>query len=224
MFYSLVIIYVSVASPTGETVRLICIARDPVFANALLYHPQEMISCMAAFQVTPAFMSQYVQTYFEDLGWPALTMFSYVHKFLTKGGRSQSVILAKLADIMGAGRDAWDEQPDLKKLTLAWNMVELTEDSRYWQGPEHLAQSLLGIWFAAAHQPWMFLDFIMLTLAVRPDLQDDIRREIRGSEPLDYSGIHSLPFLDSFIKEVVRLHPLDTSKSRISSTRPVGYS
>ena len=92
-------------------------------------------------------------------------------------------------------------------------MVEFTEGSKYWQGPEHLAQSLLGIWFAAAHQPWMFLDFIMLTLAVRPDLQEAIRQEIGDAKSLDYTRIHNLPFLDSFIKEVVRLHPLDTSES-----------
>ncbi|KAL5392300.1 hypothetical protein DPSP01_000814 [Paraphaeosphaeria sporulosa] len=202
-----------VTLPIAETVRTMAsramcvmffgetLSRDTVFANALLRHPKEMISCMAAFQITPTFMSP------------------YVHKFLTKGGRSQNLILEKLADIMGAGRDAWDEKPEMKKLTLAWNMAELTADSKYWQGPEHLAQSLLGIWFAAAHQPWMFLDFIILILAVRPDLQEAIRQEVRDSGPLDYSVIHRLPLLDSLIKEVVRLHPLDTMAVRRKAMR-----
>lgn len=126
------------------------------------------------------------------------------------------MILSRLADIMGSGRDAWNEEPSIKHLTLAWNMVELTQDSNYWQGPEHRAQSLLGIWFAAAHQPWMFLDFIMLTLAVRPDLQEALRQEIEDSGTLDYCTLQSLPFLDSVIKEVVRLHPLDTSELALS--------
>lgn len=30
---------------------------DPVFADALLRHPKEMVSCMAAFQITPSFLS-----------------------------------------------------------------------------------------------------------------------------------------------------------------------
>lgn len=91
-------------------------------------------------------------------------------------------------------------------------MVELTEGSDYWQGPEHLAQSLLGIWFAAAHQPWMNLDFIMLTLGSRPDIQEALREEIGDIEELDYDRLRNLKLLDSFVKEVVRLHPLDTSK------------
>lgn len=99
------------------------------------------------------------------------------------------------------------------QLTLAWNMVELTKESTYWQGPDHLAQSLLGVWFAAAHQPWMNLDFITLTLSTRPDIQAALREEIGDFDALDYDRLHSLPLLDSFIKEVVRLHPLDKSTS-----------
>ncbi|OAG09463.1 cytochrome P450, partial [Paraphaeosphaeria sporulosa] len=211
-----------VTLPIAETVRTMAsramcvmffgetLSRDTVFANALLRHPKEMISCMAAFQITPTFMSPYAQT---------SSRMTYADCFLTKGGRSQNLILEKLADIMGAGRDAWDEKPEMKKLTLAWNMAELTADNKYWQGPEHLAQSLLGIWFAAAHQPWMFLDFIILILAVRPDLQEAIRQEVRDSGPLDYSVIHRLPLLDSLIKEVVRLHPLDTMAVRRKAMR-----
>lgn len=30
---------------------------DPIFADALLRHPKEMVSCMAAFQITPSFLS-----------------------------------------------------------------------------------------------------------------------------------------------------------------------
>lgn len=33
-------------------------------------------------------------------------------------------------------------------------MMSLSEGNTYWT-PEVLAQALLGIWFAASHQPWM---------------------------------------------------------------------
>ena len=36
----------------GET-----LSSDPIFADALLRHPKEMVSCMAAFQITPSFLS-----------------------------------------------------------------------------------------------------------------------------------------------------------------------
>lgn len=32
-------------------------SRDPVFADALIRHPQEMVKCMAAFQIVPGFLS-----------------------------------------------------------------------------------------------------------------------------------------------------------------------
>lgn len=92
------------------------------------------------------------------------------------------------------------------------NMTELTESSDYWN-PELLSQSLLGIWFAAAHQPWMNLHFIMIEICTRPQWQEALRQEIQQHSPLDYKTLEGLPLLDSFIKETVRLKPLDTRTS-----------
>lgn len=39
-----------------------------------------------------------------------------------------------------------------------------------------------------------------------------IYQEIKVTDNLDYEGINQLPILDSFIKESVRLNPLDKSK------------
>ena len=46
-----------------------------------------------------------------------LSILSWVHKYLTKGGKSQSLILEKLANIMGPGRDTWNEDPEVKKVS-----------------------------------------------------------------------------------------------------------
>lgn len=89
-------------------------------------------------------------------------------------------------------------------------MPELSADSKYWSGrPSHLAQSLLGMWFAAIHQPWMNLDFIVQQLCVSPEWQETLRGEVGNPEKLDYRRLQNLPLLDGFIKETVRLHPLD---------------
>lgn len=66
--------------------------------------------------------------------------------------------------------------------------------------------------FASAHQPWMNLDFIVLQLCIRPEMQRILREEIGDIASMDYIQLRDLPLLDSFIKETVRLHPLDTSK------------
>ena len=56
------------------------------------------------------------------------------------------------------------------------------------------------------------LHFIVLELCARPEYVQLLRQEIRSQEELDYESISSLPILDSFIKESVRLNPLDLSK------------
>lgn len=136
----------------------------------------------------------------------------------------------RLRDIMGMGRKAWSETPEIKKvrlqhwlyktlytmnnyrqLTIAHNMTEMTDGSDYWD-PELLSQSLLGIWFAAAHQPWMFLDFILLELSTRLDWQHALRKELDTLAPSSYHELEKLPLLDSFIKETIRLNPLDKCK------------
>lgn len=89
-------------------------------------------------------------------------------------------------------------------------MVQLTRDqnSEYWTS-DVISQSLLGIWFAASHQPWMNLDFVLLELAQRPEWQTQLRDEIGNHSRLDYETLDKLPYLDSFIKETVRMNPLD---------------
>lgn len=88
-------------------------------------------------------------------------------------------------------------------------MSELTEGNDYWT-PEILSQSLLGIWFAASHQPWMNLDFMLLELCARPEWQSILRNEIGDYGAQSYESLEQLPLLDSFMKETIRMNPLDT--------------
>ena len=58
-----------ISLPVAGTVRVLAsrvmgvlffgekLSSDPVFADALLRYPKEMVSCMVAFQVTPSFLS-----------------------------------------------------------------------------------------------------------------------------------------------------------------------
>ncbi|KAF2652995.1 cytochrome P450 [Lophiostoma macrostomum CBS 122681] len=209
-----------VSLPVADTVRTITsrvmdvlffgerISSEPIFAESLLRHPKEMVSCMTAFQIVPSFLS------------------SFVHGISTKQGQAQDVILKRLTHIMGVRRDDWDEPAAVKEhpyLTFAWNIASLTSESEYWHGPAHLAQTLLGVWFAAAHQPWMNLHFIMLQLCRRPDLQAALREEIDTLDGLTYDRLMELPLLDSLIKETVRLHPLDTLAVRRKALQPYTF-
>ncbi|KAF2789698.1 cytochrome P450 [Melanomma pulvis-pyrius CBS 109.77] len=180
------------------------LASDEEFSAALLKYPKDMIKCMAAFQLTPSWMSP------------------YMHAILTNRGEAMHKIQARLRDIMGTGRKSWTEPEKTKKLTIAHNMTEMTDDSDYWD-PELLSQSLLGIWFAAAHQPWMFLDFILLELCARPEWQSAIQEELDTLAPSNYHELEKLPLLDSFIKETIRLNPLDQYAIRRKALEPYTF-
>ncbi|KAI0481374.1 putative cytochrome P450 [Xylariaceae sp. FL0804] len=181
------------------------LASDQDFSEALLQYPQDMVKCMAAFQVTPAFLSP------------------LVHAILTKRGRAMHLIQARLLECMGPGRASWEEAGDTESLSIMHNMTDLAEGSDYWT-PELLSQSLLGIWFAASHQPWMNLNFIILELCSRTEWQDSLRSELQQHMPLDYQRLEQLPLLDGFIKETVRLNPLDTLAVRRKALRPYTFS
>lgn len=105
------------------------------------------------------------------------------------------------------------------QLTILYNMANVAKTSDYWN-PSLLAQSLLGIWFAASHQPWMNLHFIILEICVRTDCQVALRKELEQSLPLDYKRLEQLPLLDSFIKETVRFNPLDKRENAFTPFSP----
>jgi cytochrome P450 len=69
----------------------------------------------------------------------------------------------------------------------------------------------------------MNLDAIMLQLCRRPDIQDSLREEIDTLEGLTYDKLMELPLLDSFVKETVRLHPLDTLAVRRKALQPYTF-
>ena len=113
-------------------------------------------------------------------------------------------------------------------MTLLHNMKEASEESAYWT-PTLVIQAIIGIWFAASHQPWTVSDhqfqqplyvtdlgknlhFVFLELCARPEYFDLIRKEIESVENLNYENITKLPILDSFIKETSRLNPTDKSE------------
>lgn len=116
------------------------------------------------------------------------------------------------------------------QMTLFHNMIESSKDSQYW-ADNALIQAVIGNWFAASHQPWIVrypchlnrvfsfaisgeknLHSVFLELCARPEYIRQLRDEIVSEGSLDYSKISKLPILDSFIKETIRVNPLDKSE------------
>lgn len=84
----------------------------------------------------------------------------------------------------------------------------MAKENDYWTS-ELISQSLLGIWFAASHQPWMNLTTVVFEVCRRPAWQRYLREELGDYMKLDYDELESLPLLDSFIKETIRLNHMD---------------
>ncbi|CRG90582.1 7-alpha-hydroxycholest-4-en-3-one 12-alpha-hydroxylase [Talaromyces islandicus] len=160
-------------------------AADEAFAESLLTYSADMVRCMAVFQFFPRFLTK------------------YVHILITRNGRAMHFLQSRFKKMIS------DNDGDMNN-TILHDMVQLTheQNSQYWT-VHVISQSLLGIWFAASHQPWMNLDFVLLELAQRPEWQVQLREEIGDHSRLDYQTLDNLPYLDSFIKETVRMNPLD---------------
>ena len=100
---------------------------------------------------------------------------SAVHSLITKRGKALHIIFRYLNSAMDLKQNGWHEREDLKsvshtlysltvatrdsrliqsQMTLLQNMIQASKDSDYW-APNTLIQAIVGIWFAASHQPWI---------------------------------------------------------------------
>jgi cytochrome P450 len=132
------------------------------------------------------------------------------YRFLTNDGRALKLLFDRMSKAIGDPVNGWREEDELKRLTLLGTMIHHTRDSDYWT-TNLIIQAVVGIWFAASHQPWINLHFVFLELCERPEYVELLREEIRNQGCLNFESISQLKKLDSFIKECVRLNPLDRS-------------
>ncbi|PQE12393.1 cytochrome P450 protein [Rutstroemia sp. NJR-2017a BVV2] len=199
----------------------------PQFSQALLQYPKDMVANMAAYQLSPKFLASSVDSRaFFSYPRECNTDHNYirtVHAIITRNGSAMKTIIEQLEFSMGKGMNEWDEPEATKKFTIMQNMIELTEENKEYWTPDNLAQALLGIWFAASHQPWMNLDFVVLELCSHPEYIPLLREEIGDFSDLTYDSLEGFPILDSFIKETVRLNPLDTRAIRRKAMSPFRF-
>ncbi|MCJ1461139.1 hypothetical protein MMC28_011521 [Mycoblastus sanguinarius] len=168
------------------------LSEEPEFSSALRGFYQDVMACAGALQVVPSFMA------------------FFVHSLITKRGRALNTIFKRLHRVMDPKHNEVKEKETLGSMTLFYNMIEATRDMEYWSS-NVLIQAIVGIWFAASHQPWTSLHFALLELCRHPEYIELLCEEIASQERLDYTTISTLPILDSFVKETARLNPPDLS-------------
>ncbi|KAJ6587527.1 cytochrome P450 [Mycena vulgaris] len=98
-----------------------------------------------------------------------------------------------------------DDAKDIMSILIRSNMS--TEDATHLTDDE-LVAAVAAIILAATDTSSTSLNRIFHTLALYPEVQDKLRAEIlAASEHLDHDALMSLPYLDSVVRETLRLFP-----------------
>jgi len=89
---------------------------------------------------------------------------------------------------------------------------------------EKIVQVILGIWFAAVHQPAISIVYALQDLLDHPEYLEPLRRDLSSISPYSAAGLERLPLLDSFLRESSRLHPSDAISVRRKVLEPFTFS
>ncbi|KAJ6021161.1 cytochrome P450 [Penicillium herquei] len=113
------------------------------------------------------------------------------------------VIKSKMIPVIQKGVENWEDPSNKEDTqTILYNMITETESKRGYWSPEAVCQAVMGLWFAASHQPWVNLYMFIYQLCVCPEWQGILREEIQSNgNRLDIDSIDDLPLLDSFMRE-----------------------
>ena len=84
---------------------------------------------------------------------------AFLHKTLTaittRNGHAMRILTQRLRPIVGHAGGLYDEPQPVKSHTLLQTVLEETngKEGDYWT-PEILLEMVMGMFFAASHQPW----------------------------------------------------------------------
>jgi hypothetical protein len=98
------------------------------------------------------------------------------------------------------------------------------ESSSHSWSAEKIVQVILGIWFAAVHQPAISIVYALQDLLDHPEYLAPLRHELSSISPHSADSLEHLPLLDSFLKESSRLHPSDAISVRRKVLEPFTFS
>ncbi|KAK3167686.1 hypothetical protein OEA41_010813 [Lepraria neglecta] len=113
------------------------LSSEPEFASALLDHSHDIVTSLKMNRLMPAFLHK------------TLTAIA------TRNGHAMRILTQRLRPIVGHAGGLYDEPEPVKSHTLLQTVLEETngKEGDYWT-PEILLEMVMGMFFAASHQPW----------------------------------------------------------------------
>ncbi|KAI9368588.1 cytochrome P450 [Aspergillus egyptiacus] len=173
------------------------LSSNPTFLKAALEYPEHLMETAEALRLIPSWLAPFLAPY------------------LMRGHGVLRILLDHL--IPTVEHRLHDPSPKhVDCIQFLVNAVIHKHQEHQWPA-QHIAQVLLGIWFASVHQPAMCLFYALDDLCLHPEYLDPLRNEL--SHPLT-ADLNTLPFLNAFLKESARLHPTDSISLRRKVLQP----
>ncbi|KAK7058046.1 cytochrome P450 [Favolaschia claudopus] len=155
------------------------------------------------------FSPSFLQLMVDIVPWPAL---HEVRELVTLTGTTAAKLVKIRKAAIESGEFAVDDKgKDMISVLVKSNLsaesgMHLTDDELV--SCTSLVNSLLMILFAATDTASASVNRIFHLLATHPDIQEKLRAEIlAGPENPNHDELVALPYLDSFVRETLRLYP-----------------
>ncbi|KAK8072838.1 cytochrome P450 [Apiospora saccharicola] len=185
------------------------LASDPSFLEASLAYPEDLFLTAEVLRLIPSALHFIVAPILMRGHWASKTMVKYL----------EPVVEARRL------RQQAESQPGAEsKSSKPTDCIQFFLDSvntkNNWT-TEKIIQVLLGIWFAAVHQPAITLVYALGDLCAHPEYIEALRQE--ASDKVSESRLADQPLLDAFLKESCRLHPSDSISVRRKVMNPFTF-
>ncbi|KAL6719191.1 ADP-ribosylation factor protein 3 [Lecanora helva] len=182
----------------GET-----LSSDPEFLKAALDYPEDLFKTAEVLRLVPSFLAPIIA--------PILMRQHRASRILVE--HLTPVVEERLQKSHSSDISAHDKPIDCIQFFVDANSKKNTWSAR------KIIQVILGVWFAALHQPALSLTYLLDDLCNYPEYVELLREEL---ETHDVTGdnLENLALLDSFLKESARLHPSDSISVRRKVLQP----
>ncbi|KAF2675971.1 putative cytochrome P450, partial [Lentithecium fluviatile CBS 122367] len=183
------------------------LANDQEFRNAALEFPQAVVFAAEILRVTPNCMK------------------SFVANIATGGHRASKVLMKYLIPVIQERQVARNGKPNMARPVDCMQWVVDTSPRKTIWSAERIVGEILGLWFGSVHQLAITTTFAIHDLCLHPDWAHDLRLEVQeASSRFPHVEPESLPLLDCFAQESMRMNASDAISTRRKAIVPFTFS
>ncbi|OKL62700.1 hypothetical protein UA08_01152 [Talaromyces atroroseus] len=186
---------------------------DTEFLKAALDYPEDLMVTAEALRFIPVYFAPFAARY------------------LMRGYKASRTLVERLTPVVEerlVSSDNIQKPADCIQFFIDASLKQRAGE-KPWTA-QKIVQVLLGVWFAAVHQPAMCLVYALDDLCVQgrkcPQYIDQLRTDVKDAVLMegDAFDVDKIPSLDSFLKESARLKPTDSISVRRKVLQPFTFS